>query len=192
MPQTECALLHASNEAVKKMGAKHKWQYQKQQRQVELERDVVKQRESTCALHERRGQRFDDRLRARANEVEGERVVVGNARAVGTADLKSAREASFYPTKDTYFQRPKFSPTRNIYSLAFSTYTHLLYAFDVQTLNVRMANMVAWRKDANKLKRQANNNLKKQGVKLSRSQSANANLRLARESDCKAESEAVR
>jgi hypothetical protein len=57
---------------------------------------------------------------------------------------------------------------------------------------VRMANMVAWRKDANKQKRQANKNLKQQGVKLSRSQSANANLRVARESECKAESEAVR
>ena len=41
--------------------------------------------------------------------------------------------------------------------------------------------MVAWRKDANKQKRQANKNLKMQGVKLNRSRSANANLRLASE-----------
>jgi hypothetical protein len=56
-----------------------------------------------------------------------------------------------------------------------------LYAFDGQTLNVRKAKMVAWRKDANKQKRQANKNLKMQGVKLNRSRSANANLRLASE-----------
>ncbi len=57
----------------------------------------MKQREFTCALHERRGQRFDERLRARENEVEGEKVVVENARAIDTADLKRAREAYFYP-----------------------------------------------------------------------------------------------
>ena len=83
--------------------------------------------------------------------------------------------------KDTYFQRPLFSPTRDFYSLALSIHSHLLYAFDGQTLNVRKAKMVAWRKDANKQKRQANKNLKMQGVKLNRSRSANANLRLASE-----------
>jgi hypothetical protein len=161
----ECSQLHASNKAAQKQEAKHKWQHQKQLRQVEFERDVVKQRELTCALHERRGLRLDARLRARENEVEGDRVVVENARAVGTADLKRAHEAYIYPfTKDKHFQRPKFSPTTNFYSLALSTHSHLLYAFDVQTLNVRMANMVAGRKDANKQNRQANKNLKQQGV----------------------------
>jgi hypothetical protein len=90
----ECAQLHASNDAAKKVVAKEKWHLQKQQRQVELDRDVVQQRELTCALNEKRGQRFDERLRTRANEVEGERVVVEKARAVGTADLKRAREAN--------------------------------------------------------------------------------------------------
>ena len=95
MLQVECAQLHASNEAGRKQEAKHKWQYQKQLRQVELERDGVKQRELTCVLHESRTVRSDERLRARENEVEVERVVVENARAVGTADLKRAREAYF-------------------------------------------------------------------------------------------------
>jgi hypothetical protein len=67
-----------------------------------------------------------------------------------------------------------------------------LYAFGVQTLNVRMTNMVAWRKDANKQKRQSNKNLKQQGVQLSRSLSANANLRETRMAECKDEAEAVR
>ncbi len=119
--------------------------------------------------------------------------MVENARAVGTADLKRAREANNYPlTEDTHFQRPKFSFATNFYSLALSTYSPLLYAFGVQTLNVRMANMVAWRKDANKQKRQANKNLKQQGVKLSRSLSANANLRETRIDEVEAEAEAVR
>ena len=193
MLQVECAQLHASNEAGRKQEAKHKWQYQKQLRQVELQRDEVKQREMTCVLHESRTVRSDERLRARENEVEGERVVVENARAVGTADLKRAREAYYDPiTKDYHFQRLKFSLTTHFYSLALSTHSHLLYAFDVQTLNVRMANMVAWRKDANKQKRQANKNLKQQGIMLSRSQSANANLRVAMESERTAEAEAVR
>jgi hypothetical protein len=88
---------------------------------------------------------------------------------------------NFLFSKDTYFQRPTFSPNRDFYSLALSIYSHLLYAFDGQTFNVRTAKMVAWRKDANKQKRQANKNLKQQVVKLSRSQSANANLRVANE-----------
>jgi hypothetical protein len=189
----ECAQLHASNEAAQKQGAKSKWQYNKQLRQVEVERDGLKQRELTCALHDKRRHRLDERLQARQDEVEGERVAVENARAVGTTDLKRAREANKYPFReDTHFQRPKFSPTTNFYSLALSTHSHLLYAFGVQTLNVRMANMVAWRKDANKQKRQANKNLKQQGVKLSRSLSANANLRETRMDECKAEAEAVR
>ena len=189
----ECSELQASTAAAQKQGAKHKWQHQKQLRQVAIERDVVKQRELTCALHERRGLRLDDRLRERANEVEGERVEVENARAVGTKDLKRAREAYYDPiTKDYHFQRLKFSLTTHFYSLALSTHSHLLYAFDTQTLNERMANMVARRKDANKQKRQANKNLKQQGVMLIRSQSANAHLRVARQGDCNDESEPVR
>ena len=191
--QVECTQLQASNKAAQKQEAQHKWKHQKQLRQVEFDRDVVKQRELTCELHERRGLRCDESLRAREKEVEGDRVGVENARAVGTAELKRVREAYFFPyPKDKHFQRLRFSPTTNFYSLALSTHSHLLYAFDVQTLNVRMANMVARRKDANKEKRQANKNLKQQGVMLSRSQSANATLRDARESECKAEYEAVR
>jgi hypothetical protein len=67
MFQVECAQLHAFNDAAKKVGAKEKWQLQKQQRQVEFDRDVVQQRELTCALNEKIGQRFDERLRTRAN-----------------------------------------------------------------------------------------------------------------------------
>ena len=114
MFQVECAQLHASNEAAQKQGAKSKWQYNKQQRQVEVERDGLKQREWTCALHEKRRRRLDERLQAREDEVEGERVAVEQARAVGTAHLKHAREAKTYPLReDTHFQRPKFSPTTN-------------------------------------------------------------------------------
>jgi hypothetical protein len=74
MFQVECAQLHASNEAAQKQGAKSKWQYNKQLRQVEVERDGLKQRELTCALHEKRRDRLDERLQAREDEVEGERI----------------------------------------------------------------------------------------------------------------------
>jgi hypothetical protein len=121
MLQVECSQLHASNEVAQKQEAKHKWQYQKQLRHLEFERDEVKQRELTCALHERRGHRFDERLRACENEVEGERVVVENARAVGTADLKRAREAYFSPfvQKTNIFKDPDFHPLQIFIRLHF-------------------------------------------------------------------------
>jgi hypothetical protein len=91
--QRECVQLHASSEAAEKMEGQLKWQNQKQQRQVELERHVLQQRELTCVRHERRGQQFDERLLARSNAVDGDRVEIDNARAVHTAELHSAREA---------------------------------------------------------------------------------------------------
>jgi hypothetical protein len=82
-----------------------KWQNQKQQRQVELERHVLQQRELTCVRHERRGQQFDERLLARSNAVDGDRAEIDNARAVQTAELHSAREAQFcIPPKTNIFK----------------------------------------------------------------------------------------
>ena len=104
-----------------------------------------------------------------------------------------ARHILFLLQKTHIFKDLNFHSLHTFIRLHFQLiHSHLLYAFDAQTLNVRMANLVAWRKDANKQKRQANKTLKQQGVKLSRSLSANANLRETRMDECKAEPEAVR
>ena len=169
--------MHKSLAAAEKVAGQLRWQHEKQLRQINMQRDKVLSREHECSRAFESNKRKQTRLQDKEECFEEDKRKSDNTRLETMASLRLAREAVPFLQRLAFSIRHSiFKCPRPLFACLFFPSTHFS-ACSSQKLAVRMASMAASRSVANAKKRQANKNLKQQGVKLTKSLSANAMLK---------------
>ena len=169
--------MHKSLAAAEKVAGQLRWQHEKQLRQINMQRDKVLSREHECSRAIEAHKRQKTRLQDKAESFEDDKIKNENTRLATMAALRLAREAVHIDQRLKFSIRLSiFICPRPLFACLFFPSTHFS-AYSSQQLALRMALMVASRSVANAKKRQANKNLGRQGVKLTKSLSANAKLK---------------
>ncbi len=171
--------MHKSLAAAEKVAGQLRWNHEKQLRLIEIQREEVLLREHECSRAFESNKRKQTRLQDKEEcfEEDKRKTRLQNTRLETMASLRLAREAVQFNQRLAFSIRPSiFKCPRPLFACLFFPSTHFS-ACSSQKLAVRMASMAASRSVANAKKRQANKNLKQQGVKLTKSLSANAMLK---------------
>jgi hypothetical protein len=173
----ECDELHKSLAAADKVAGQLRWQHEKKLREINMQREKVLSREHECSRAIEAHKRQKTRLQDKEESFEDDKKKTDNTRLATMASLRLAREAVHN------YQRLPFSIRLSIFTCPTLLFACLFYrsthfsACSSQQLALRMAAMAASRSVANAKKRQANKNLRQQGIKLTKSLSANAKLK---------------
>ena len=163
--------------ASKKVAGQLRWNHDKQLRLIEKKREEVLLREHECSRAFESHKRKQTRLQDKEEFFKEDKRKSDNTRIETIASLRLAREAvPFHQRLAFSIRHSIFKCPRPLFACLFFPSTHFS-ACSSQNLAVRMATMAASRSVANAKKRQANKNLKQQGVKLTKSLSANAMLK---------------
>jgi hypothetical protein len=169
--------MHKSLAAAEKVAGQLRWQHEKQLREINIQRDKVLSREHECSRAIEAHKRQKTRLQDKEESFEDDKHKNENTRLATMAGLRVAREALHNDQRLSFSIRLSFfTCPRLLFACLFSPSTHFS-ACSSQQLAFRMASMVASRSVANAKKRQANKNLRRQGIKLTKSLSANAKLK---------------